>query len=56
MRLRFDPAVAFFFEFKGQFGPAGAHDSAVDQDVHKVGHDVVEQALVVGYDDHGPIG
>ena len=43
----------------GQFHPAGRRDTPVHQDVHPVGADVLEQALVVG-DQHdaegGPVG
>ena len=57
-----DPAaerlVALPLELLGQLEPAGGHDAAVDQDVHVVGRELVEQALVVG-DEHdaelGPV-
>ena len=42
-------------EFEREFLAAGLHDAAVQQDVHEVGHDVVEQPLVVGDDDHRPL-
>src|SRR5262245_20165533 len=42
-----DPVIAFFFEFEREFLAAGFHDAAIPEDVHKIGHDVIEQALVM---------
>src|SRR3972149_7339221 len=47
-----DPLVALRLQLKGDLAATGPHDAAVQQDVHVVGRDVVEDALVVGdYDD-----
>ena len=50
--------VALGLELLGQLGPAAVDDAAVDQDVHAVGRQLAEQALVVG-DEHdaeaGPV-
>ena len=54
--LLFDPAIALVFEFEGEFLAAGFHDPAIGYDVDIVGHDVVEQALVVGDDEQGAVG
>jgi len=43
--------ITLGFEFKRQFLAAGAHDAAARKHVHHVGHDVVEQPLIMG-DDH----
>ena len=40
----------------GQLGAAARHDAAVDEDVHDVGHELVEQALVVGDGEHAELG
>ncbi len=42
-------------EFLGQRLVAGPHDPALRQHMHVIGHDVVEQALVMGDDDHRPV-
>ena len=42
------PVVALGFEFEGEALVAAADDAAVVHDMHEVGHDVVEEALVVG--------
>src|SRR5262249_31254 len=51
--LLLDPAVAFIFQLQRQLLPARLDDAAVEKDMHPVGHDVVEQPLVVG-DDEDP--
>ncbi len=43
-----EPGVALLLQLQGQLLAARADDPAVDQHVHEVGHDVVEQPLVVG--------
>ena len=35
------------FDLERDLGTAGGDDPAVDQDVHDVGHEVLEQALIV---------
>lgn len=50
-QLGFNPVVAPFFEFEGQFRAGCLHDAAFVEYVHDVGLDVVEQTLVVGDDD-----
>jgi hypothetical protein len=51
-----EPGVALLLELERQLLAAGADDAAVDQHVHEVGHDVVEQALVVGDDEKARSG
>src|SRR5215467_4720071 len=46
---RFEPAVPSLFQLERKFLAASADDPAVRQDVHFVGHDVVEEALIVGH-------
>ena len=53
--LFFDPVVALAFEFLGQFLVATVDDTAVEHDVDDVGHDVVEQTLVVSDDEEAAI-
>ena len=36
----------------GQFWAAGLHDATVEQHVNVIGHDVVEDSLVVGHKDN----
>ena len=48
-----DPVVTPLFQFMGQFGASGPHDTAVYQDVDLVGGDVVEDPLVVGHQNDG---
>jgi hypothetical protein len=43
-------------EFKRQFLAARPHDAAVQEDVHEIGHDVIEQALIMGDDKRGVVG
>jgi hypothetical protein len=47
---------SLLFEFERQFLAARFHDAALGQHVHEIGHDVVQQALVVGHHDHGALG
>src|SRR5215831_18041837 len=47
--------VAGGFELERQLLAAGLHDAPLGEHVHHVGHDVVEQALVVGDDHHGAL-
>src|SRR5690554_3276051 len=53
--LLHDPVIAARFEFAGQFGISALGDAAVDQHVDKIGDHVVEQPLVVGYQQNGAI-
>src|ERR1700674_4310316 len=48
--------IALGFEFQRQLPAAGAHDAPLRQNVHDVRHDVVEEPLVMGDDDHRPAG
>src|ERR1700728_988813 len=48
--------VALVFQFESQFGAAAAGDAAVYEYVNFIRHDVVEQALVVRYDQHSAVG
>src|SRR5262249_32068224 len=48
--------VALLLQEQGQLLAARPHDPALGQDVDVVGDDVVEQSLVVGDDQHGPLG
>src|SRR5690606_2953750 len=48
--------VALGLETLGQLGSAGFDDAAVDEDVHPVGGEVVEEALVVRDGEHAEIG
>src|SRR5206468_11962885 len=53
--LSFDPAVALLLQLECQLLAARLDDAAVVEHVHLVGHDVVEQPLVVRDDQDGPI-
>ena len=55
-RVAFQPAVALLFELQRQLLAAGLHQPAIAQHVHEVGHDVIEQPLVVRHDDDRAIG
>ena len=55
-RFWLDPAVALLFELERQLLAARPDDAAVRQHVDDVGHDVVEQTLVVGDEQHRAIG
>ena len=46
-----NPVVAFFFQFEGQFLATRFYDATFVQHVHKIGHNVVEQTLVMRYHD-----
>src|SRR5690554_655151 len=48
----FEPIVALFLEFQGKGLVAALHDAAVVHHVHEVGHDVVEEALVMRDHEH----
>src|SRR5690606_30128911 len=52
----FQPAVAFFFQFQCQFFATGFHDTAIRQHVNVIGHNVVEQALIVSDYDKAAVG
>src|SRR5262249_54828538 len=45
---RLEPSVSFLFELERQLLAARANDPPVRQYVHDVGHDVVQQTLIVG--------
>ena len=49
------PIVALFFELQGQILAAAELDPAAHHDVHVIGHDVVEQPLVMGDQEHAEI-
>ena len=51
-----DPVVALLFELERQLAPAGADDAPLEEDVDVVGHDVVEEALVVRDEDDRVLG
>src|SRR5260221_2932048 len=51
-----EEGVTAAFELRGEALVAGAHDAAVAQDVDDVGHDIVEQALVMRDYDRGVLG
>src|SRR5215475_4612807 len=46
-------AVAFFLELAGQALVAGLHDAPLRQHMDEVGHQIVQQPLVVGNGHHG---
>ena len=50
-----DPVVALLFQFEREFLAAGSHDAAVHQHVDEVGHDVVQQPLVMRDDELGVV-
>src|SRR3990172_1923425 len=45
-----DPIVALLFELHGQVWAARFSDAAVQHDVHDVGLDVIQDALIVSYE------
>src|SRR5690606_25982297 len=51
-----DPLVALLVELHRELLGTGRDDAAALHDVHLVGHDVVEQALVVGDDEGTEVG
>src|SRR5229473_1919155 len=55
-RLFLIGGIALGFELERQLLAAGTHDAALREHVHDVGHDVVEEPLVMGNHDHGAIG
>src|SRR3990172_1851037 len=54
-RLEKDGAVALLLESQGEVPAAGLEDAAAGQDVDDVRLDVVQQALVVGDDEHAEV-
>src|SRR3984957_15716904 len=48
--------IALGLELERELLTTGAHDAAAREHVDDVGHDVVEQALIVGDHDHGAFG
>ena len=48
--------VTLFLEFHDQFLAAFGNDLAARKDMDLVGHDIAEQSLVMGDDQHGPLG
>src|SRR5690606_41324204 len=50
-----DPAVAALFKFVSQFTAPGADNAATGEHVHIIGHDVIEEALIVRDDDQSAI-
>ena len=58
LRLRgrlLDPVVPLVFQFQRQLLAARLDDPPVEKDVDLVGHDVVQQPLVVGDDEDAPV-
>src|SRR5690606_35865759 len=49
----FKPVVTLFFQLQRQFLSPRTDNAAVIKDVHKVGHDVLQQPLVVGNEHKG---
>src|SRR5207244_5548499 len=47
--VRLEPAVAPFLELERQLLAARARDAAVSEDMNEIGHDVVQQPLIVGH-------
>ena len=52
----FDPAVTLTLQLQRQLLAAGLDDPSGAQHVHEVGHDVVEQPLIVSHHDDGALG
>ena len=50
-----NPVVAALFQGEGEFLAAGADDLAVHQDMDEVGHDVIEEPLVMSDDESGVV-
>ena len=50
-----NPVVAALFEGEGEFLAAGPDDLAVHQDMDEVGHDVIEEPLVMSDDESGVV-
>ena len=46
-------AIAVLLQLKGKFLAPGAHDTAISQHVNEIGHDVIQQTLIVGNNQHG---
>src|SRR5437867_2610568 len=49
------PVVTLLFEFEGEFLAARFHDASFPENVHEVGDDVVQEALVVRDDERGVV-
>lgn len=49
----FYPVVTLLFKFERQLRTRCLHDSALVEHMHEIRLDVVEQTLIVGYDDGG---
>src|SRR6185503_6293368 len=47
--------IAALLEFKGKFGSAGAHDPSFGEDVDAIRFHIIQQALVMGDDEHAAI-
>ena len=57
MPPRFDIIViTALFEFERELRAAGPHDPALRHDMHGVGHDIVEQALIMRDDEKAALG
>src|SRR5690348_15967590 len=50
-----DRAVALLLELERKVAPSGLDDPALGEDVHDVGLDVVQQALVMGDEEHAEV-
>ena len=50
------PVIALLFEMQGQVGTARFDDASVQHNVNIVGFDVVQQALIMGDDQHAEFG
>ena len=53
---RRDLRIAFAFEFEREFGAARLDDAAGGEDVNEIGLHIVEQALLVGDQQHRLVG
>ena len=55
-QFRFDVIlVAALFEFERQLLAAAAHDPAAGHHMHRVRHDIFEQALIMGDDEEAAL-
>src|SRR5258705_3231878 len=55
-RLVLVSSIALGFELESELLAAGAHDAALRQHMHDIRHDMVEEPLIMGDDDHGALG
>src|SRR5712675_1888297 len=55
-RLFLVSGITLGFELEGELLAAGAHDAALRQHVYDIGHDVIEEPLIMGDYDHGALG